>query len=244
MKRWSKAVVALLTGLLLIGGMTSAAASPPKVPQPQGKSANAGPPPNRQPKLESVYVPIRPCRIVDTRSAAAGKFAPSTTRTFRMRGTSGFVPQGGTNGGCGVPASATGVSVNTTMTSISGSGHLSNYPVGGTASTTNFTTFAAGGQLTSNPTFALATAGTEPSLAIRSSSGANTHLIIDVTGYYAPQIEGLLHIDGGLYSGSPALVSANRTATGTYSLVVDRDVTYCAINAQAYTYGYEAHGYL
>ncbi len=244
MKRWSTALVALVTGMLLLGGVTAAVAAPPKIPDLQGRASAKAPPIGRQPKLEAVFVPIKPCRIVDTRSSSAGEITPNSVRNFRVRGTTSMAGQGGSTTGCGVPNTATGVTANTTMTMINTGGFLSNYPAGGVASTTNFTSFVPGPNVTSNPTFALAPAGVEPSLAIKASGSARLDLIIDVTGYYAPQIEGMINASGGLYSGSPSLLTATRSAVGTYSLTVDRDVSNCSVAVQAYSYGLDAQAYL
>src|SRR5260370_24481122 len=51
-----------------------------------------------------VYVPIAPCRIVDTRFPSPNPLLANTTRTFNVVGsTSDFAGQGGHAGGCGIP---------------------------------------------------------------------------------------------------------------------------------------------
>jgi hypothetical protein len=51
-----------------------------------------------------VYTALPPCRIVDTRSSAAGRLVAGVTRTFHVVGpTADFAAQGGTAGGCGIP---------------------------------------------------------------------------------------------------------------------------------------------
>src|SRR5579863_2865891 len=51
---------------------------------------------------DMVYTPVTPCRIVDTRFAAAGPVIANTTRAFDMDGSS-FASQGGNSGPCGIP---------------------------------------------------------------------------------------------------------------------------------------------
>lgn len=53
-----------------------------------------------------LFVPLAPCRIIDTRLSAAGKMEPNVVRDFKVVGTTGFEAQGGKAGGCGVPAGA------------------------------------------------------------------------------------------------------------------------------------------
>jgi len=51
-----------------------------------------------------VYVPIAPCRIVDTLSPSPNPLVANITRTFNVVGsTSDFAGQGGKAGGCGIP---------------------------------------------------------------------------------------------------------------------------------------------
>jgi hypothetical protein len=54
-----------------------------------------------------LFVPLDPCRIIDTRSSTLGKMEPSVVRNFKVVGTTGFEAQGGKAGGCSVPSGAT-----------------------------------------------------------------------------------------------------------------------------------------
>lgn len=58
-------------------------------------------------KSDLLYVPLPPCRAIDTRFSGGGKLQPTVVRDFRIVGTTGFEAQGGKAGGCGVPAGAT-----------------------------------------------------------------------------------------------------------------------------------------
>src|SRR5690349_3627082 len=58
---------------------------------------------------ENKYVPIVPCRILDTRKGY-GKFQINQPKAIDVRGSdSTFVTQGGNSGGCGIPNSASAI---------------------------------------------------------------------------------------------------------------------------------------
>ena len=62
------------------------------------------------PESELLYVPVAPCRIIDTRGDSrtpGGILQPEQPRHFKVVGTTGFEQQGGTAGGCGIPQGAT-----------------------------------------------------------------------------------------------------------------------------------------
>lgn len=51
-----------------------------------------------------LFVPLEPCRIIDTRQGNGQILMPGEIRSFQVAGVTEFGPQGGTIGGCGVPA--------------------------------------------------------------------------------------------------------------------------------------------
>jgi hypothetical protein len=117
------------------------------------------------------YYTVTPCRIVDTREAAAGAPAllANTSRTFTVAGT------------CDLPGTEKAVTVNVTVTGATAPGHLRLYP-GGTSlplvSTINYTA----GQTRANN--ALAVLGADGTLAVHCQQASGTvHLILDVSGY-------------------------------------------------------------
>ncbi|HEX9185930.1 MAG TPA: hypothetical protein VGB87_02580, partial [Vicinamibacteria bacterium] len=74
----------------------------------------------------SVFVPLAPCRIVDTR-LAGGPLVPGTPRSFVVGGANPtlFGAQGGNTSGCSVPAgTATAAFVNVVAVSPAGPGNL------------------------------------------------------------------------------------------------------------------------
>ena len=109
---------------LVLGTVSAAAGSGPTSegdPPPVAAGGDFGPSANEPPTgpaatitaTENLYVPIKPCRIVDTREAG-GILTSNSFRNFYVRGTSGFAGQGGTTGGCGLPLSAVAATLSMT----------------------------------------------------------------------------------------------------------------------------------
>ena len=123
----------------------------------------------------ATYVPLTPARLLDTRSGVglSGKFVANTPRTFSVTGHGG------------VPAGATAVTGNLTVTGSSAGWavYLGPDPLAApTSSTINFKT---GDTLANGLTVALSSSGTLSATYI-SSAGATTDLVFDVTGYFTP----------------------------------------------------------
>ena len=68
-----------------------------------------------------------------------------------------------------------------------------------------------------------------------SNHGGPTDVFVDVTGYYAQQMQGMVSPGGGLFSGSDRILSATNLATGIYEVTFDQDVTYCTPMIDAYS---------
>jgi len=126
-----------------------------------------------------VFVPIAPCRVVDTRPA------PDTvgTRTSPLGPGEPFtVAVRGVNGACDIPADAIGVSVNLAAIAPSADSFLTLYPSDATrplAANLNVT----GGQApVSNA--ANVRIGADGAIVVYNLAG-NVHVAIDITGYYA-----------------------------------------------------------
>lgn len=174
---------------------------------------------------ETVFVPITPCRIVDTRA----KGGPvSAARSFYVAGSTHFADQGGTSGGCAVPASATAVSANVVATGAKKSGYVKGYPAGSAAPTASVLNFAT------------ASIANDLSLAVRPGTAqgltlaANTpvQLVVDLTGYYAPQIEAFVDSDGTLDTGTGRVLGVSHVAgTGTYTVSTDSNIFNCSTTA-------------
>ena len=117
---------------------------------------------------------LAPCRLLDTRNAA-GPFggpalAAGTTRSFTVA-----------EGACGVPADATAVAVNVTVTGPSSAGALTLFPGSGTAPVATAISFAAGRTRANSALAALS--DNVLSMANRQETGS-VHVIVDVSGYF------------------------------------------------------------
>jgi hypothetical protein len=132
--------------------------------------------------VDTVYTPITPCRIVDTRSATAGFLAVNVIRTFDVDG-SNFTAQGGVNTSCGIPLGvASAVVMSIAVTGPDAPGFFRAWGLGAEPGT-SFLNYVAG------QTIAVTTivpvvpgAGNDFSLVSR---GGNAHAVIDVMGYFA-----------------------------------------------------------
>lgn len=211
-------------------GIVSASAATTASPNNNGGSASAQPQvaPLITPSAatpETDYVSLPSCKIVDTR-VAGGPIAAGSHRNFHVRGTTLFVTQGGRPGGCGVPHAATAVSFVLHEASTQGDGvsHIWSYggsvPVSAVLAYTKSQFHAASGDVK------LAPIGSPLDISV-DAVHHNAHVVIDVTGYYTPQISAVVAAGGGLYTASPRVLSAVRTSAGRYTVTVDRDLTGC-----------------
>ncbi|WP_029138324.1 hypothetical protein [Nakamurella lactea] len=223
------AIVAAVVGFSVT--TVSAAAPPPTLPPgPQTVSAVPLAAPGNQPSHEDVYVPITPCRIVDTRKAV-GKFNSTTTRNYYVTGTFGFAPQGGKTGGCGIPKGATAIAATLTAITPTHAGYFRAWPNGLAepgATLLNYSTVNIG----TGANVSLSTTAGQP-LRVKNYGGPS-HLVIDVSGYYVKQLGVLITFDGSLYSGSSRAISSSRLGVGVYLVQFDRDVKYCSATASVY----------
>ena len=132
-RSWISAVVAvaLLGGLLGLGGVTIEAVAPPGSPLAASEAVAT-------PVTGGLGYTALPtaCRAVDTRNAG-GVLAPGGSRSFRMRGSVSLAGQGGSASGCGVPANASAVEVTFTAVSPSGAnGFVQAFPAGSSSRAT------------------------------------------------------------------------------------------------------------
>jgi hypothetical protein len=182
------------------------------------------------------FVPVEPCRLADTRQGG-GIVANGTSRSFLVRGDTGFPAQGGTSGGCGVPDGALAAELTIISASASGPGLLRAYPFGGVPTAT-ILAYQSGANLLNTGTIALCDGTCASDLTIKSFQ-ANTQVIVDVNGYYMPNRFAVVAADGTLGS-SAGVVSSARTATGVYEVTFDDDLTGCAAIASGSDDGNQA----
>ena len=167
------AVLAGGTGAALAATGARAEQAPAPTPQALG--------PTTTHDLE--FVPVEPCRLADTRQSG-GIVANNTGRNFLIKGSTGIAAQGGNSGGCGVPEGALAAELTIISASASGPGLLRAYPFGGVPTAT-ILAYQSGANLLNTGTLALCDGDCDSDLTIRSYQ-ANTHVIIDVNGYYVP----------------------------------------------------------
>lgn len=139
---------------------------------------------------ELVFVPLPPCRIIDTRVPGQA-LQPAQIREFKVAGTSGFSAQGGNSTGCGVPAGAANpnapaVVVNVIAVNPPGSGFIRAWATGTPMPSTSVVNFAnvpglaiANGIIVSINGTSLASSD----LTVL-AEGSPVHFVVDVTGYF------------------------------------------------------------
>ncbi|MTD15926.1 hypothetical protein GIS00_18485 [Nakamurella sp. YIM 132087] len=244
MKKWMTTALAATTAAacITLGTMVGPGSAAGSAPPPEAAASPAavvaaakGEPVRDQggtqatpPNLENLYVPVEPCRVVDTRSGSP--FGSGTTRAYYVAGTFGFAPQGGKSGGCGIPTGAKAVTATITAVDPSSVGFIRAWATGGTEPSATLLSYG---------TFSMGTGATVPirpgaaqHLTVKNYAGP-TDVVIDVTGYYIPQMEAYILYNGTISDQSGRLLSSTRTAAGTYTLQWDRDVTYCSVQATA-----------
>ena len=161
----------------------------------------------------SEFVPIAPCRVVDTRCYPAGSgqstctngngvpggagtvMAVNVTRNFDIVGTA-FDPvdQGGfATGGCGVPGytgavpGAAAVAINITAVSPVGNGNMTAWPTDQTQPSTSNINYRTGVNLANSAIVKLSQDATEGADVSVEAHVSNVHLIIDIVGYFVEQ---------------------------------------------------------
>ena len=167
-----------------------------------------------------VFTPIAPCRILDTRSTAAGAIAGNSTRSFVAVNASNFTSQGGSATNCGtLGLAATAVAINLTAVTPSGAGYATAFPFG-TAQPVAASVNYASGAIVNN---ALIVQIPNPlsSFDFTLYTFAQSHYVADIVGYFAPPLATALQcVDTantsvtGIVAGGTANAVAPACATG------------------------------
>lgn len=186
--------------------------------------------------LENVFVPIAPCRIIDTRSGG-GQFAANATRSFLIRGTSGFPAQGGAATGCGIPEGATAVMVSVSSVTIGGTGYFRAGPYGSAALNGTIAHYQPGPITTTGGTMTLGPAAGAYDISIKAYD-APAGIVVDVTGYFAPQMAAYVAADGTLPFATPRVTGASHPSTGNYLVTFDTDVSRCSFQVTPYAFNW------
>jgi Protein of unknown function (DUF1566) len=134
-----------------------------------------------------VFTPVTPCRMIDTRSASAGILVAGTTRGFYGwgQGSFGFLAQGGSNTGCGIPqgTNTAAIVVNFTSVSPQTGGYMTAYPGDATQPLAATLNFNAGNIKGNNAVLKLNQTNSGNHFNVYTTS--TMHLVGDVVGYYA-----------------------------------------------------------
>ena len=237
--RWRRpAVMAVVGGVaLFVSGVAVARTAGPPDPHPPAPTGPA-PAPAKPSNPTSTFSSITPCRIVDTR-VSHDPFGAGAARSFYVAGSQHFVDQGGKSGGCGIPAVATSIAATITAVDPKAPGYLRAWPANLNEPTASLVQFSNGTDAAGSTVAIQQTSGT----SLRVKSSAATDVVIDVTGYYAPPIDGMFTSAGVLASGTGRLQLYSHTSTGYYTLKADRDLTGCVPTVSAYYYAYNASAY-
>ncbi|MFN8017018.1 MAG: hypothetical protein U0P45_02720 [Acidimicrobiales bacterium] len=224
MGTWKKAIA--IAAAVLVAGASGAAAA--KV----AENSPSSPAPTRSVRAlgggtsESKFVPITPCRILDTRKGF-GKLQVGTPITIDVRGSGAtFTAQGGRKNGCAIPTSATAISASITAVDA-GSGFLRAWPPGGGQPTSTFMNYDPSFNVSNSGDLALCATGcaADKDLTLR-AFGSPTDLVIDVAGYYEAPMSANVASDGTLGRNSRA-TGVTTVGTGTYILTFDRNISTC-----------------
>ncbi|WP_051267662.1 RCC1 domain-containing protein [Nakamurella lactea] len=163
---------------------------------------------NPLPELASAYVPITPCRVVDTRrSGGGGRMGRDVQRTWQVGGS------------CGVPTGATAVEASVSAVAPVGTGYLRVWPAGLAEPKDTVVNYAGRGITNTGPIQLSATG----KVSGKNLGSATTDVVIDIQGYYAA-VSGSLPASASMYvslaqcrvvdtrsSGGPLTVGNHRT---------------------------------
>lgn len=138
-----------------------------------------------------IFVPVAPCRILDTRLVSGGPLAANETRPFLVAGTNAFLAQGGNGGGCGIPdgaadPAAPAVVINFIAVGPSGPGNLRAWEYGQPVPNASVINYDSAGGLNIANGVVVPIEGTAAQpwdLNIRADV-SGTHVVADVTGYF------------------------------------------------------------
>jgi hypothetical protein len=128
----------------------------------------------------ATFHPIDPTRILDSRfgTGLAGRFFSHVPRTFQVTGLAG------------IPAGATAITGNLTVTNQTRAGYLFMGPVPQSSPTSSTLNFPLKDTRANGVTVALGAGGTLSVTYVGFGSGASTHVVFDVSGYFTADASG------------------------------------------------------
>ncbi len=137
-----------------------------------------------------VFVPVQPCRVIDTR-LAGGPLAAGVERDFRVTGSASLAGQGGNASGCGIPQGAStplaaAVAINFVAVGPAGPGDLRAWAFGQpkpNASIINYATVS-GLNIANGVVVPIAGTASDAADLAMIADVHGTHVVADVTGYF------------------------------------------------------------
>lgn len=189
------------------------------------------------PDSDLLYVPVAPCRVIDTRGDSrtpGGILQIDQPRHFEIVGTTGFEQQGGTAGGCGIPSGAAApqaaaVMINLIAINPEGRGNMGAWEFGQPepfASVINYQKLdmnIANGLII--PIAGVSTLQYDLTVEARIS---RVHLIADVTGYFTRfPVE---QFQGGLKS---TLINNDNTVLTNMGDGACKELNSCTVTAES-----------
>ena len=141
------------------------------------------------------YQPVAPTRMLDTRTSP-GPIAGGGNVSLRLGGSSG------------VPATASAVVVNLTVTQSSSFGFISAYPTGSVRPNVSNQNYGTGQTI---PNLAVVPVGADGTVTIANTSTGTAHVVADVLGYFLP---GVPSTSGAFAPVSPTRLLDTRTSGG------------------------------
>lgn len=131
-----------------------------------------------------IFVPITPCRIIDTR-VSGGVIAANTTRNFDVTSTSSYAGQGGSATDCngaGNAGSYAAAAINFVAITPSSGGYITAFPYLATQPTASTLNYTAGAVVANFAIVRLDQTAAAEEMSVYSF--AQTHLVADIVGYY------------------------------------------------------------
>ena len=131
-----------------------------------------------------VFVPVTPCRIIDTR-VAGGAITANTVRSFDVSSVTSYAAQGGENSNCngvGAAGSFAAAAINFTVVTPGGAGYITAFPFGATQPLAATVNYVAGDVRGNFAVVKLDQGAAANELSVYTF--AQTHLVADIVGYY------------------------------------------------------------
>lgn len=161
------------------------------------------------PAFADEFVPITPCRVLDTRNTQVNPIPAGTQFDFKVRNyyQSGFLvspglAQGGV-GDCGIPTTATSVFLSVVPVNPSANGHITLWAHGTTQPTSSSMNVSAG-ETENDGFFGLIGTGAYD-LSLKAAFLA-AHYVIDISGYTMPSLATLVGQATGVIGGDVLVI--------------------------------------